>query len=512
MNFKKRIGTFILCALVTGSSACSFPIVFAAETIEVGDRLTVDGNTVTVYKELYTSDFSERYLNYYVLQSESGFALYDADTDTQTTPFFENVYFSTTNGRYVLFSDLATRSEYGVMDRNGTVILPLRKGFYTLNEDDTVSYLDTDPDGTIRKKKVKLPECTEIPATEPYEAELFFHEATPFESKAEIGGVTLVYGDGTCADLDEDDVDTFLSVIWNFNCERAFSHVDESSFSDGYYLLRSADGNKTVTVYDGWKVLTAQFGQAPNGFEQNYVIYRPMRGNAVNALLTADRQLREKYRSSARDVTDNDAPYYPDKNLLSTEGCDEWAKEEIEKAAAKKLLPYDLANNYTAPITRLEFCKLALSLTANDVLPSGDSVQSGERARYVLTVADESVEVEYSDCSDRDVKALSAAGIIRGVGNDLFAPERSITREEAATILYRLASYRQCGIGIPSEKAIYSDLDSANDWAIDAIDAISSAQIMNGVSDTEFYPKGIYTRQQAIATILRLSNYTAQAF
>lgn len=509
MSVKRQVLSFILSVLIVFSAV---PTV-SAQAIAVGDRFDIDGNTVTICRELYACDRLERFMQYYVLQSDNRFAIYDADAASLVTPFFENVYFSVTNGRYVVFSDSATRSEYGIMDMSGTVVLPLRKGFYTLHTDDTVSYLEEAPDGTLRNKKLRLSDLTEIPATEPYAAELFFHEATPFESRSEIVSATMVFDDGTCADLADEDIELLLSALWNFNCERSISHVTEKKLSCGYYLLRNADASKVVTVYDLGNVLTARFGEAetaPNG-EQNYVIYKPMRGNAKNVLLTIHSRLLEKYQPSARACSEKDKPFYPEQDLLSLDGCSDWAQNEIRSAAAKKLLPFDLANNYTAPITRREFCQLAIGLLANDVYPSGDSLGARERARYTLIDAVQNAETDpdYSDCTDLDVKALSAAGILRGVGNGKFAPERAITREEAATILYRLANYRKCVLKIPEEAVRFSDTDSAHEWAIDAISVMARSGILQGVSDSEFSPKGYYTKEQAIATVLRLSDYPA---
>lgn len=68
-----------------------------------------------------------------------------------------------------------------------------------------------------------------------------------------------------------------------------------------------------------------------------------------------------------RDVTSDDVAVVPEDNIFSSDGASDWAKEEMQKAAACNLLPIDFTNEYTRSITRKEFCDLIYRLTCNGI-------------------------------------------------------------------------------------------------------------------------------------------------
>ena len=113
-------------------------------------------------------------------------------------------------------------------------------------------------------------------------------------------------------------------------------------------------------------------------------------------------------------------------------------------------------------------------------------------------------ETSFSDTDNTKVLYLAQEGIISGKGNGIFAPNDTLTRAEAASILYRIA--RHCGISISEYTgAPFADDAQIADWAKDNIYYVVSAQIMSGTGDG-FAPLNPYTAEQAISTIQRLYN------
>ena len=113
--------------------------------------------------------------------------------------------------------------------------------------------------------------------------------------------------------------------------------------------------------------------------------------------------------------------------------------------------------------------------------------------------------VSYSDCDDEQVKILSVFGIISGLGDGTFAPESSITREQAAVILYNTAEF----LGnktMKSGSAAFSDGAEISAWANASVSSVYEMGIMSGTGENKFSPKNTYTTEQAIATMLRLYN------
>ncbi|MCQ2420200.1 MAG: S-layer homology domain-containing protein [Clostridia bacterium] len=94
------------------------------------------------------------------------------------------------------------------------------------------------------------------------------------------------------------------------------------------------------------------------------------------------------------------------------------------------------------------------------------------------------------------IEALAEKGIINGMGNGTFAPNKTMTRAEFSAIVVR-------GIGLTREKAAaFSDVSDAK-WYADYIGAAYRAGIVNGVGNGKFNPEGTITRQEAAAMIAR---------
>ncbi|MBE7032092.1 MAG: hypothetical protein E7401_03915 [Ruminococcaceae bacterium] len=163
----------------------------------------------------------------------------------------------------------------------------------------------------------------------------------------------------------------------------------------------------------------------------------------------------------------------------------DWAAETIEEAKELGLLPEELQNRYRKNITRENFCKLVYELPF---------VKSMERLE----------NIDYTDCDDEKVKFLAEVGIIQGVGQNRFAPDEYLTREQAATILLRI--WVMSGKIADYTEERFADHDEISDWATGVPYAMKNAGIMNGVGDNRFAPQEGYSTEQAIATVLRIYN------
>ncbi|MBQ6000284.1 MAG: chitobiase/beta-hexosaminidase C-terminal domain-containing protein [Clostridia bacterium] len=63
----------------------------------------------------------------------------------------------------------------------------------------------------------------------------------------------------------------------------------------------------------------------------------------------------------------------------------------------------------------------------------------------------------------------SSTGLIKGIGENLFAPNEAITREQLITILYRYAEAQGCDVSARGELSDYADGDALSDYASDAL-------------------------------------------
>ena len=160
-----------------------------------------------------------------------------------------------------------------------------------------------------------------------------------------------------------------------------------------------------------------------------------------------------------------------------------WAEAQVNAALAAELVPQALRSNYTQPVTRAEFCALAVVLHE---LVTGREI-TGRKA--------------FSDTNDVNVEKMAALGVVNGSGGK-FNPGGALTREEAAVLIVNLAA--SLGKPLPKQASASADRDSFSPWAADAIGAAQAVGIMSGAVGNNFLPKDVFTREQGIITMARL--------
>ncbi|MNW28489.1 Endo-1,4-beta-xylanase A precursor [compost metagenome] len=95
-------------------------------------------------------------------------------------------------------------------------------------------------------------------------------------------------------------------------------------------------------------------------------------------------------------------------------------------------------------------------------------------------------------------------GLVKGTGQGLFAPERPVTREEAAVII--AAYMKDAGISLATRaegqtRPVYQDDAEISSWAATQVQQLLQAGIMAGKDDQHFAPKTPATRAE-IASML----------
>lgn len=123
-------------------------------------------------------------------------------------------------------------------------------------------------------------------------------------------------------------------------------------------------------------------------------------------------------------------------------------------------------------------------------------VQAGEYAASGFQdVAEDSWYTPY-------VNWAAAVGVTTGLSETEFAPNAKVTREQAATFLYRFGEVM--GMDLTAHDALtFADADSVSGWAKQAVQWAASAGLMEGW-DGNFHPKSAATRAQAAALLQRL--------
>lgn len=171
-----------------------------------------------------------------------------------------------------------------------------------------------------------------------------------------------------------------------------------------------------------------------------------------------------------------------------------WAKEDVDSAREKGILPENLDGAYQQSITRGEFCQLISGyLTAKE----GKTAAALCKSRNVKVDAG-----LFSDTDDEETAAIAALGIVTGYPDGSFKPDGKILRQDAAIMLQRLA---EClGKDTAGTAKQFTDEKQISAYARPGVDFVTGLGVMNGHSSGKFAPRDNITREQAVITIMNV--------
>lgn len=172
-----------------------------------------------------------------------------------------------------------------------------------------------------------------------------------------------------------------------------------------------------------------------------------------------------------------------------------WAKDSIDYAVGRGLLSGTSGRAFSpdAAITRGILATALGRLSGADV--------SGYKASSFRDVKAGSVLQPYIEWAYRE-------GIMQGVGNSQFAPDRAVTREEIAVILQNYAKATGCKLPATREAVTFADASSIGNSCKTAVTAMQQAGVMMGRSDNRFHPKSSATRAEVSAILHRYVKLT----
>lgn len=165
----------------------------------------------------------------------------------------------------------------------------------------------------------------------------------------------------------------------------------------------------------------------------------------------------------------------------------EWAEGQVNEAAENGLVPDGLGIDYRVSITRAQFAAVAVKLY--EVMSDNAAPAAGESP--------------FSDTNNTAVIQAQALGIVSGVGNGKFDPYAPVTREQAAAMLSRV--YTKLGGEVPAVAATgFADDGSISGWAKSAVAFMADREILSGVGNNRFGPRGNASIEQALSIALRM--------
>ena len=101
-------------------------------------------------------------------------------------------------------------------------------------------------------------------------------------------------------------------------------------------------------------------------------------------------------------------------------------------------------------------------------------------------------------------------GITGGVGEGKFAPDKSITREEMAVMLYKYMKVKGITLPATGSSEPFSDSASFSPWAVDAIADMRRLGLISGAGGNRYNPQGTATRAEVAQIFLNYLNATVE--
>ena len=167
-----------------------------------------------------------------------------------------------------------------------------------------------------------------------------------------------------------------------------------------------------------------------------------------------------------------------------------WAADAVAALKDKGIID-GVGDGSFAPdrnVTRAEFAKMiceAFDIKASGTRVSFDDVAGG--AWYAGYVSE-----------------LASASVINGISDNLFAPDAYITRQDAAVIMKRTADALGLNLEVTRAEVVFADDADIADYASDAVYTLYAAELINGTGGGRFDAAMSVTRAQAAQMIYNL--------
>jgi len=150
----------------------------------------------------------------------------------------------------------------------------------------------------------------------------------------------------------------------------------------------------------------------------------------------------------------------------------------------------------------------------NDLFAPGRMVTREQAVQilYNIESADSEIydgETGFTDVPEgewysRAVKWAKEKGVTNGIGNGMFGLGKLLTREQLATLLANYAEIKGYDVTLTGDISAFEDSDAVSDWAEDGVKWSVASGIIKGTDKNYINPKGNATRAQIAQMI---SNY-----
>lgn len=172
-------------------------------------------------------------------------------------------------------------------------------------------------------------------------------------------------------------------------------------------------------------------------------------------------------------------------------------------------LPYTDVSGWAVPYIGWAFDNGVMTGTSETTFSPERSMTRGMAVTTLFRLSNETSDYEHSftdvPADEYYSEAVSWAaenGVVNGITDTSFAPEKNITREQLAVMLYRYAEFLGMDTTARTELDAYEDADSISDYALEALQWANAEELINGRTPTTLSPLGT-TKRAEYATVLQ---------
>ncbi len=239
-----------------------------------------------------------------------------------------------------------------------------------------------------------------------------------------------------------------------------------------YYISYYGDknGDKSINIYKDGTLIMKEIGGNGEIRAYDIVDFYDFKNEINIRLSTQNSGYRQRFSSETKVFVTS-----------------KWANPYVERAIKYNLDILPVAGDMREFITRELFCDIF-----TEDLKNAKNTDAKIEANYFL------------DTINLNVDYLYEREIIKGKSKANFCPNDFISREEGATIIYRILNYIGYKFEEHSSVKKYDDDEDISDWAKEAVYKLRDLEVMVGMDNNEFLPKTNLTKEQAIKMALIL--------
>ena len=237
-------------------------------------------------------------------------------------------------------------------------------------------------------------------------------------------------------------------------------------------------------------------GKGPGGGEQNAILsfnwngakeVGRVGGNNNQNQQNQNQQNQQKQQNQNQQAVQNNNT----NNFTDTSG--HWAKTAID---------YVVSKGYFAGLSKTEF-------GPNKAITRGQFVSVLGRMLNVNVN-------DYKDQNFKDVKSgmyyspyiawANKVGIVSGVGQGNFAPDKELTREEMAVMMTKFLKLSGKNLNAKGKTNAFKDDAKIQGWAKDSVKEMARLGLVSGMGDGSFAPKSQFTRAQVAQVLYNIDH------